>query len=704
MIKTAPPPDTHVCEVCQSELGSQKLLQTHKLCHFNSSHVCYACDNYFVHADTLVLHMATVHRDLNPAGQAAIDEGLVCSICLQKFSSQNNLVKHQNIHLIKDGKSATCRVCGVEFVGATALMAHLTNPRHMEMKLKMQSVFVCVDCRSIFASRDSYAMHMMMRAQDEVCKGPAAADFPATAFQMNMRMDTSSKISPPQQMNIEDTSVVTQLQQQQNQQKESGQVLVPDQAAMTPVATLSDTEASRSSPLNLSTHNSSLSGSPTSEPRASSAVINACSLCPSQFPTQDALALHMMYHARGDDPTSYNPNAQQNIYGRPNSVPLSGIPGKTGPSPWMCGKCLYSFDTCDSLAMHMMTKHANENNQFLTKQIAGGSASGGVMANVAEITKGIMQRMANTISTVDTNSQQTLFQKPQTHDSAAQILLLQQHHQQLAQKRAATNSPLYDENSQHEIKRRKSSQPMKKQWHCVQCEQTYHSKTEYDEHQQFCKIPQGEGSSPQCDLCSMAFPDMRALGLHLRGQNHYQRMKQAGLTIRSSLDESKDESENQSIYPSPRSVSSMSISSDSGFPMVSPLSLGKIHRRASQNLSSAAQSPESSGQAGNQWDEGTSDLSTQGQGQVSQSGLSPSDGNEQEENEEVEHGEIMEYIASHAKNLIMCKHCKVIYTDRTLYYLHMGLHNLNNPWQCNMCGKTCRNLHEFTSHVIHYKF
>ncbi len=26
----------------------------------------------------------------------------------------------------------------------------------------------------------------------------------------------------------------------------------------------------------------------------------------------------------------------------------------------MCGKCLYSFDTCDTLAMHMMTKHANE--------------------------------------------------------------------------------------------------------------------------------------------------------------------------------------------------------------------------------------------------------------------------------------------------------------------------------------------------------
>ena len=174
MIKTAPPPDTFVCEVCQCELPSQKHLQTHKLCHFNTSHVCYACDTYFVHSDTLVMHMATMHRDLNPGGQASIDDGLVCSVCLQRFSSQNNLAKHHNVHMMKDGKSSACRVCGVDFPGARALMTHLGSPGHIAMKVKMQSVFVCVDCRSIFSSRDSYAMHMMMRAQDEACKGPAS--------------------------------------------------------------------------------------------------------------------------------------------------------------------------------------------------------------------------------------------------------------------------------------------------------------------------------------------------------------------------------------------------------------------------------------------------------------------------------------------------------------------------------------------------
>ncbi|XP_074660604.1 uncharacterized protein LOC141913061 [Tubulanus polymorphus] len=52
--------------------------------------------------------------------------------------------------------------------------------------------------------------------------------------------------------------------------------------------------------------------------------------------------------------------------------------------------------------------------------------------------------------------------------------------------------------------------------------------------------------------------------------------------------------------------------------------------------------------------------------------------------------------------LLMCKFCQMIFCDRTLYYLHMGLHNLNNPWQCNLCGKVCDGVHEFSSHVIHY--
>ncbi|XP_064635070.1 zinc finger protein 62 homolog [Lineus longissimus] len=63
--------------------------------------------------------------------------------------------------------------------------------------------------------------------------------------------------------------------------------------------------------------------------------------------------------------------------------------------------------------------------------------------------------------------------------------------------------------------------------------------------------------------------------------------------------------------------------------------------------------------------------------------------------------EIMDFILKQ-KELFMCKFCKIVFTDKTVYYLHMGLHNLNNPWQCNLCGKPCLDVHEFSSHVIHF--
>lgn len=49
----------------------------------------------------------------------------------------------------------------------------------------------------------------------------------------------------------------------------------------------------------------------------------------------------------------------------------------------------------------------------------------------------------------------------------------------------------------------------------------------------------------------------------------------------------------------------------------------------------------------------------------------------------------------------VCGYCEIIFLNRTLFYLHMGLHNVNNPLQCNMCGKTCDSIHDFSAHVMH---
>ncbi|ESN93297.1 hypothetical protein HELRODRAFT_89089 [Helobdella robusta] len=50
----------------------------------------------------------------------------------------------------------------------------------------------------------------------------------------------------------------------------------------------------------------------------------------------------------------------------------------------------------------------------------------------------------------------------------------------------------------------------------------------------------------------------------------------------------------------------------------------------------------------------------------------------------------------------MCVHCELIFSEKTSYYLHMGLHNINDPWQCNLCGLKCSDSQSFSSHVMHY--
>ncbi|RUS84064.1 hypothetical protein EGW08_008176 [Elysia chlorotica] len=49
-----------------------------------------------------------------------------------------------------------------------------------------------------------------------------------------------------------------------------------------------------------------------------------------------------------------------------------------------------------------------------------------------------------------------------------------------------------------------------------------------------------------------------------------------------------------------------------------------------------------------------------------------------------------------------CPHCEILFLDVTLFHLHMGLHNVNNPWQCNTCGLACSGRLEFNTHVLHY--
>ena len=133
--------ETCVCEVCQGELNRFDALLQHKLLHFNTGHVCYVCDSYFVNVENLLLHMSSVHRDI--LGAYPKGDAFVCPICVQRFSSSKSLLKHQSIHSPhKD--DFTCTICALDLLGCRGLLAHLNSSRHKDMKVGGAMYFVWI--------------------------------------------------------------------------------------------------------------------------------------------------------------------------------------------------------------------------------------------------------------------------------------------------------------------------------------------------------------------------------------------------------------------------------------------------------------------------------------------------------------------------------------------------------------------------------
>ncbi|TGZ37456.1 hypothetical protein CRM22_011335 [Opisthorchis felineus] len=49
-----------------------------------------------------------------------------------------------------------------------------------------------------------------------------------------------------------------------------------------------------------------------------------------------------------------------------------------------------------------------------------------------------------------------------------------------------------------------------------------------------------------------------------------------------------------------------------------------------------------------------------------------------------------------------CPHCQISFRRQPLFVLHMGLHCVDQPWKCNMCGKLCFGVYDFTAHTLHF--
>ena len=47
-----------------------------------------------------------------------------------------------------------------------------------------------------------------------------------------------------------------------------------------------------------------------------------------------------------------------------------------------------------------------------------------------------------------------------------------------------------------------------------------------------------------------------------------------------------------------------------------------------------------------------------------------------------------------------CQHCKIIFEERGLFFLHRSLHGEKSPWECSICHKVCADRNDFHLHFI----
>ena len=692
-IKHSVSPDTCVCEVCQAEFVSPQLLQGHKLCHFNSQHVCYVCDTYFPQCDALVIHMATVHHQLNPQTQGLGNEKewFVCPICLQKFSSKSSLVHHQRLHVTKEKlNSFPCRVCGVDFRDSRSLCDHLPTSTHLDMKVKIQSVFVCVDCRSIFANRDAYAMHMMMRAQHEICSGGGGGG----------RTDILSKSHMDNDMVADNDN---------SSSKENGDLLKWN---------LDRTNL-------LSYRLNGIQKTNTFR----------CHKCLESFATQDSLALHMMMHTQSDIP-KYTMSSLSSS--SPNAVSIDrDIIPRRSVSAWLCKICSTYCDSCDSLAMHMMLTHSNthKSTKDSTNKVEGLFASNN-NDNMYRINTMKSKHAMAVIRPCSVDTANTMTKDVTSSGRNKRCRSADDEYVKIKQKTYA------DELKNKYLNTMRGNRNDDSTWQCSGCLRIFIDQVQWTEH--IVKVLKAKDKH-YCHKCDVQFTDKTTLTCHLDSSLHDKKSAE-GYRPNCSLCgwrnditalvthhvQTQHKSKLMLNITSPHTVTNeeylhsdphleealtfiraASNLEDSNAGAIEPINLCNNTRQSVDSSAqlmctpkpnkrkslipskSNIQSPESSdsyycqGQI-------TSQLSppTQVPGPISQSGISTSDITDDD-------SDVVDYVLANSKDLVMCKHCNIIFVDKTLYHLHMGLHNLNDPWQCNMCGQQCKDLHQFTSHVLH---
>lgn len=47
----------------------------------------------------------------------------------------------------------------------------------------------------------------------------------------------------------------------------------------------------------------------------------------------------------------------------------------------------------------------------------------------------------------------------------------------------------------------------------------------------------------------------------------------------------------------------------------------------------------------------------------------------------------------------LCRHCDIYFGDKVMFYIHQGIHAVEQPLKCNVCGVVCEDKINFLTHI-----
>lgn len=651
-----------VCEICRAYFSETDQLQEHKLLHLNTSNVCYLCDTFFANRYLLARHVVCQHSERFGVKQneEGVHEPYTCAICILRFSTLIALQAHEDSHGVTE-KTPTCRICSVSNSSHQALQSHLKSNLHAEMKLQLQNLFTCIDCSTVFHCRDAYAMHMMMRAKDESCK---------KADKVRVQIDEEVKGTP---------SIVIV--------KEEPPDSVPSSdCAHGTSSTSHPSRVDTSTPL--VSHQTKLDS-----PTASNAQV--CPGCGMLCYDSNHLLSHLRMCGSVLNPqTNSDWGQSQNglvFKWAVNKTYSLHLPTAMSRKEKRCSYCRKSFMDQDDLAMHVMSDHSRE--------ITDTDRTSSPPTN----SRGRQSSERNGECPLIVYSPHSVAVLGSSDHGVSPIPSLGLSHHVVSQENGASPQPTDSAGTE---KARGTDLPPSR------------------------KSPTFSQASP---------PECRPTGPHdkFTDENYAGKKRRRGRSPSAAFSPNRNSRDNR-----PRSAeSSCPSDGESGIKRrhlstppgvcsgitITPLDLSQGFRDVESSESGQGQGRPISDNIKREMtvdDEGlgrqavldeipispthscrSQDSDTrkaEGSLKISPPGEVPTDVVDNSSLDEEQEPPLIQLLLDNRKNLFQCPHCKIVYMDRTLYCLHMGLHNVNNPWQCNMCGKAFQSVHQFSSHVLHF--